>query len=181
MSGDPNDSVETALLDFMADTVEPVPPPADLRARLLATVADTNRFDDLVDQVAEMYDVSSDRALELLARVDVAERWKPGMLPGTRMITFRPGEKYGDHLVGFVRVPPGSAFPWHEHVGDELTFVLQGRCCDTDGTVLCRGDYGRYESGTAHDFTTPEDGPDFVFAVRLGPGWIRVVDRPGTA
>lgn len=178
MTGDNHDPVLDALVEYVADSVEPVPPPAELRSRLLANVANTNRFDDLTEQVADMFDVSAERALELLARIDTAERWKPGIIPGTTMINFRPGDAYSDHLVAFVRVPPGSAFPWHEHVGDELTFVLQGRCQDTDGTVLRRGEFSRYEPGTCHDFATPEDGPDFVFAVRLGPGALRVVPRP---
>ena len=60
---------------------------------------------------------------------------------------------------------PGAQLPLHRHVGDELTFVIEGAISDESGTVTA-GNVGYRPDGCVHTVTTKNGAT--VLAVLTG-------------
>jgi hypothetical protein len=137
-------------------------PSPEVRERMLKSVGTTNRFEMFASRVAELIDVSVDKARELVGRIDDATVWMATHVPGIFSYDLPIGPAVADAVVGFVRVGAGLVFPDHEHMGDETMLVVQGSCIDSYGTVMKRGDLIRMPPGTHHDFKA-QPGPDFIY------------------
>lgn len=164
-------------LTQLAFALDPVAPKPGLRDRLLASTR-AGRFDRFADKLAELFDVSAERAKQLLALIDDPDQWQPGPCPGSALIHFSAGPACAGADTGFVRVRPGVQFAWHQHKGEETTLVLQGRCVDSDGASYAAGDVFVNQTDTQHDFSNPDDAVDYLFAVRVF-GVDFDVEKPG--
>jgi hypothetical protein len=140
------------------------PAPASyVKARLLASVG-VGRFERFTTRFASLFDVSVDRARELLGWTEDPTKWAIG-LPGLQVIHFAGGPQCHGADTGFLEVQPGARFPWHEHVGEEVMLVLAGALRDHDGTVYAAGDELAKAPATQHDFSAASHEP-VVLAVR---------------
>jgi putative transcriptional regulator len=142
----------------------PVEPGRAVWDRLLHSIGG-GRFDGFADAMARLFDVTADRARELLGWIDDPARWET-FAPGAWLIHFPAGPACAGADTGFVRVAAGARFPRHVHGGDEVTLVLQGAGRDHAGLVMRAGDEHLEVAGSQHEFTA-EPGEDFVFAVRV--------------
>lgn len=109
----------------LASAVDPVPPPAGIRDRLLGLIA-SEPFTRMADDGA----------------------WEATPVPGlTRRILFvdRPNNR----VTCLLRLSPGGRLPAHPHTGVEEVFMLEGEL-HAAGWVLRPGDYQRSEAGTQH-------------------------------
>jgi putative transcriptional regulator len=165
-----------AELMFGLDPVEPSP---EVRARVLAS-CERGRFAGFAATFARIFDVTVDRARELLDRIDDPAAWEPGPMAGTGLIHFEAGPACAGADTGFVRVAPGLRFPWHAHNGEETNLVLQGECVDSNGTTYRRGDEFVNPTSSEHDFTAADGNNDYVFAVRVFAGVDFDKPRPGS-
>jgi len=148
----------------------PVPPPPALRDRLLASVDATvapSRFDHLAARVAAIFDVTLDKARMFLGWIDDPARWEPSPLPAVRLVHLPAGPMWAGADCGLVRMPAGFAFPWHAHLGEELTLVLQGRARTSDGEDLGPGTELVLREGAQHDFVVDPASEEYIFAVRF--------------
>ena len=146
----------------VCESLKPVAPSADLRARLLASADAPSRLARFADRVAELLDVGLDKARELLARIDDPSAWEE-QLPGVSFLWVEGGPRVAAAVRGFVRVRAGLDFPDHEHLGDEVTLVLQGGFEDPERKLVCRaGDIDRMPTGTAHGFRALAGGTDLL-------------------
>jgi quercetin dioxygenase-like cupin family protein len=146
----------------VCEGLQPVAPPADLRARLLAAADRPSRLTRFADRVADMLDVGTAKARELLARIDDPSRWEE-QLPGIAFLWVEGGPRVSAAVRGFVRVRAGLEFPDHEHLGDEITLVLQGGFEDPQRKLVFRaGDVDRMPVGTAHGFRALSGGTDLL-------------------
>jgi quercetin dioxygenase-like cupin family protein len=146
-------------------------PSPEVRKRLLNSMSTTNRFEMFAAQVAELIDVSIDRARELVGRIDDAQSWMKTHVAGVFSYDLPVGPAAADAVVGFVKLRPGVVFPDHEHMGDEAMLVVQGSCIDSYGTIMRRGDSIRLPPGTHHEFTA-QPGPDFIYLGVAHKGFI---------
>jgi anti-sigma factor ChrR (cupin superfamily) len=105
-----------------------VPPPPDVRAKLLAQVdAEPRPFVKLAADGA----------------------WEDWLVPGlSRRVLFedRPTRR----VTVLLRLAAGGRLPAHPHPGPEEFYILDGDLHTDDGGVLRAGDYQRSEAGTAH-------------------------------
>lgn len=150
------------LEDAAAALVEPVAPPPALRARVLESTK-RGRFHGFAEVFGELFDVTVERAKQLLDLVDDPREWGESPGPGG-LIHFTAGPAVAGADTGFVRVPAGAEFPEHGHGGEEITLVLQGGAVDSDGVEFKRGAVIRKAGGTRHSFTALP-GVDYIFAV----------------
>jgi hypothetical protein len=141
-----------------------VTPSAHVKARLLASVGG-GRFERLAQQFGAVFDVALDRARELLGWIEDPSKWKPSGLAGINAIHFAAGPACAGADTGLLELAPGAQFPWHEHVGDEVTLVLAGAIRDHDGKVYGPGDELVKPGKTQHDYSA-EPGATAVIAVR---------------
>jgi anti-sigma factor ChrR (cupin superfamily) len=137
-------------------------PSPQVRERVLESISTTNRFEMFAAQVAELIDVTVDKARELVGRIDDAKSWMATHVAGVFSYDLPVGPAVADAVVGFVKLHPGGVFPDHEHMGDEAMLVVQGSCIDSSGTVIRRGDLIRMPAGTHHDLKA-QPGPDFIY------------------
>jgi hypothetical protein len=144
-----------------------------LRGRLVASVKRAGRYGVFADRVARLFDLPVDDAAKLVARLDDPGVWAP-WLDGAEMFPVRPGPRLEGAVCGFGRLAAGSRFPHHEHVGDEVTLVLDGGFLDEDsGVEIWRGEELFKAAGTPHDFVVLE-GQQCIAAV-AAMGGVRFV------
>jgi putative transcriptional regulator len=132
--------------------------------RLLHSIG-AGRFERFTGPISRLFDVSFERARELLGWIDDPARWED-FKPGAWLLHFPAGPACAGADTGFVKVTAGAAFPWHAHGGEEVTLVLQGAGRDSDGVVHGVGDQWAEPAGSRHEFAA-EPGEDYIFAVRV--------------
>ena len=125
------------------DLVSAVAPDAYVKTRLLASVG-LGAYEKYSSRMASLFDVSVDRARELLALIERPSSWEPA-LPhmdiGVMLVHFDGGPAYAAADCGYVLIKPGCAFPQHSHLGEEVSLILAGRLRDrTTGKVYGPGD-----------------------------------------
>lgn len=162
-----------ADLVTVVDGLPPVTPPVAARAGLLASLISVPRFDRYAATVADLMDVGLEAARALLAKIDGT--WDPGLLEGMEQIDIAGGPRVERAITGFIRLPGGAAFPFHEHVGDESVLILQGYYVDDDGTDHGPGEVVRMAGGTAHGFRVIDGGTDLVYLAVIQEG-VRIGD-----
>lgn len=160
-------------LDSYLSLVTPVAPAADVKARLLASVGG-GRFERFATRMTELFDVSLDRARELLALVERPASWGHP-IPGLSLIHFKGGPACATADCGFVRIAPGCKFPWHTHRGEEVNIILLGTARDADGKLLRAGDELVQQESTAHDLTAGDE--EVIYVARATNG-IEVSGQP---
>jgi len=166
----------------LAVALPPVAPTPALRARLLESIAAIPAGPGVLARFAArfaaIFDVTLERAHELLARACDPAAWEPGPGPGTWLIHFEAGPACAGADTGFVKTAPGARFPWHRHHGHEHNLVLAGEAEDSRFGRLRPGDEAEAEGESEHDFTAVGDEP-FLYAVRVF-GVDFDVQRPST-
>ena len=168
VASDPALAAELDALQLSATAlVAPVTPPPDVKARLLASVGG-GRFERFAARLASLFDVSVDRARELLGRIERASSWEVGA-PGIGLVHFDGGPAHATADCGFVRIDPGAMFPLHTHRGEEVSILLAGELRDDEGRVLRAGDELVQAAGTQPHLTAVGDGPA-LFAARAADG-----------
>lgn len=148
--------------------IQPVAPSPEVKQRLLASVGG-GRFDSFAGRVAKLFDVTLDRARELLGLIERPASWVP-QIPGIGLVHFEGGPSTVGADCGFVRMAPGVIFPPHTHLGDELSMVLSGQIHDvTNDRVLRPGDDYVQAEGTTHYLMCVGD-EDCLYASRANNG-----------
>ncbi len=148
------------LAAFHASTtalVTPVLPSPEVHARLLASIGG-GRFEPFAARTAAMFDVTVEWARELLGLVERRASWEPQVVPGIHLVHFVGGPRYADADCGFIRLAPGSTFPPHTHMGEEVSLVISGRMRDVvTGLVLVPGDELLQAETSGHSLTCEGD------------------------
>lgn len=154
------DPALAAELDGYLAILPAVEPSPEVKARLVAS-AGGGRFEKLAARVARLFDVTVDRARELLGLIERAASWE-NPVPGVQLVHFEGGPACAAADCGFVRLEPGCTFPWHTHRGEEVSVILAGSLRDHEGTMWHPGDELVQPAGSQHDLTAGEDGAIYV-------------------
>lgn len=155
----------TALL---ASALPVVAPPPDVLQRLLAS-AGVGRFERFAERCAVLFDVTLDRARELLGLIERPASWLP-QLPGLSLVHFDGGPSMANADCGFIRMAPGAMFPPHSHLGEETVTILAGRIHDVvNDRVLGAGDDYVQREGTKH-YLMSVGTEDCIYASRAVGG-----------
>ncbi len=158
--------LEQAMMAFSAqpNSVEKV------RARLDASLSGGARFDHLIDDAAELFDLKPDEVRALFASIDDPGVYSEGPADGVKIIPVTPGPRAKDSFSAIVRVDAGATFPMHEHFGEERVLVLEGgyRSSGAEGEFW-RGDLDVRQAGTSHSFTALDDLPCICASVAWPP------------
>jgi hypothetical protein len=156
MGSDGTEREEEALA-LLALTLEPVEPPAQLRARVLERVSGRGRYLAFAPSLARELDLPLPRMRELLEAATTEHPWQGGLLPGFAIIHFEAGPGAGERHAGFARMPAGFELPLHRHLVEELTMVLEGILVDDTGRLLGPGELVRAAPGSVHAITVVQD------------------------
>ena len=148
--------------------------PADIERRLMASIGG-GAFERFADRVGKIFDVTVDRARELLGLVEHRAAWETP-IPRIGLIHFDGGPACATADCGFVRISPGGTFPWHTHRGEELSIIVAGTLCDVDGKLYGPGDELVRPAGSQHELTVSGD-EDVIFVARAFDG-IELGARP---
>jgi hypothetical protein len=151
-----------AVLVPLTAALSAEPPPGDLRARLLAELPQTRRFERFTAAVADLLDIDHAAAGRLLDQLDDRARYVEA-LPGVELFWVDGGPRVENALRGFVRIAAGHAFPEHEHFGEERVLVLQGSFTDPTRNRVCRpGDIDIMPAHSTHLNLVAPDGVDLL-------------------
>jgi len=149
--------------------IQPVAPSPAVKQRLLASVGG-GRFEAFSARLARMYDVTLDRARELVGLIERPASWIQQVVPGISFVEFDGGPAAAAADCGFVRIAPGAAFPPHSHLGEEMTTILSGQLQDmANGRVLRPGDDYVQLEGSSH-YLVCTGGEDCIYASRAMNG-----------
>jgi putative transcriptional regulator len=149
-------------------------PNHDVKSRLMASIG-AGRFERFSDRLASLFDVTVDRARELLGLVERGASWETPV-PGIGLVHFQGGPACATADCGFVRIAPGCTFPWHTHRGEEVSVILSGTLRDHSGRLLRAGDELVQATGSQHDIAA-EGGEEVIFVARAFNG-IDVANKP---
>jgi quercetin dioxygenase-like cupin family protein len=134
----------SAALDLLAFSLEPAPPPAELKTRLL------ERID------------SDKPGLVFIHRGD-GDWLEVGRGIFAKVLNRDLSRKT---VTALVRMAPGSRYDDHRHTQTEELLVLEGSCY-SGGRLLRKGDYHRAEPGSHHYDTRSEDGSLMLLTTAL--------------
>jgi putative transcriptional regulator len=155
--------------DAIGAALQPVAPAPDIKQRLLASIG-AGRFEAFSGRLARLYDVTVDRARELLGLIERPASWVPQIIPGISLVHFEGGPATAAADCGFIRLAPGAVFPPHTHLGEEVVTILSGRVHDvTNDRMLGPGDDYVQSEGTQHYKVCVGD-EDCIYASRAMNG-----------
>ncbi|MGE0401903.1 MAG: cupin domain-containing protein [Kofleriaceae bacterium] len=155
----------SGLIDLNAGPVTPDP---EVKARLMASIGES-RFEKFTARLAQLFDVTVDRARELLGLMERKASWEHAM-PGLGLVHFDGGPAYAAADCGFVRLAPGTSFPHHTHMGEEVSLILAGAIQDKQTGVIYRaGDEVVRPLDSDHDVVSVGD-EDAIYAARAMNG-----------
>ncbi|MCP3139685.1 dimethylsulfonioproprionate lyase family protein [Pyxidicoccus xibeiensis] len=138
--------------------VAPVEPPPQVLSRLMEQVEGPGRLARFADRVAAFFDLTRERALEVLAAVSDPAAWMPGPVEGSELMPVEAGPAREGMLAGILRLHPGVRYPTHTHHGREWNLVLEGGFREDDGHEVWPGEELEKTESSAHGFTAL-DGP----------------------
>jgi len=147
--------------------VAPVAPPAAVHDRLMASLGG-GRFEAFSSRMAQLFDVTVDRARELLGLIERPASWNPGA-PGLDLVHFEGGPAFALADCGFIRLAPHAAFPVHTHAGEEVSVILEGTLVDRrSGRTYVAGDEIVEGQDVEHDVVAGAEGA--MYAARAMNG-----------
>jgi putative transcriptional regulator len=151
--------------DALGSSILPVAPSPEVRNRLMASVGG-GRFEAFSARLAALFDVTTERASELLGLIERPASWIP-QIPGCSFVHLEGGPATAAADCGFVRLSPGAMFPPHTHLGEEVVTVLSGQIHDvTNDRLIGAGeDYVQIE-GTMH-YLVCVSNEDCIYATRV--------------
>jgi anti-sigma factor ChrR (cupin superfamily) len=135
-------------------SVDPVSPQAELRERLMETIARTPQ-----PRAQESPGVLYEKDGVIIAR-PAEMTWAAGELPGVFLKVLFNDTTRG-YTTAMVRMTPGTRYPSHQHAGVEELYLLEGDLCVGD-MVMRAGDYCRGEARSIHEEIATENGCLFV-------------------
>jgi len=154
--------------DAIGVAIQPVAPSPDVKQRLFASVGG-GRLEAFSARLATLFDVTVDRARELLGLIERPASWVP-QIPGISLVHFDGGPAAAAADCGFIRLTPGAVFPPHTHLGEEAVTILSGRIHDiTNDRMVVPGDDYVQPEGTSHYLMCVGD-EDCIFASRAMNG-----------
>lgn len=170
IAANPALAAELAALQQVAERmVVPAAPASHVATRLTASIG-AGRFAAHAARMAAIFDVSLDRAHEILGLVERPASWEvpfPGY--GLSLVHFDGGPACATADCGFVRLTPGTAFPPHDHAGEEVSIILAGRLRDGD-RVLGPGDELSQGAASRDHRVVAEGDTDCIYAARAEGG-----------
>jgi len=126
---------ELELLDRIAcAAIDPVPPPAAVRARVMESIRAIPQLDASVPAPEECVTVRADEGT-----------WKPAG-PGARMKRLT---KDANRVVFLLDLDPNTILPAHDHDAGEDSYVIRGSCF-IGGLGLAQGDFHHTNGGSHH-------------------------------
>ncbi len=165
-----------ALADFrdvLGDLALALPrqrPPARGLEALLAATDPATPLRGLERRLGRYFDLDEAGVDALVASAFDPARWlDAGFYPGLMLFHLEGGPRVAGADAGLVRIPAGSSFPRHRHLGDEYAFVLQGEFTDDQGGTYRRGDVLFMPEESEHSFDVLP-GEDLLYALILYKG-----------
>lgn len=154
--------------DALGSAIQPVAPSPDVKQRLFASIGG-GRFEQFSGRLSKLFDVTVDRARELLGLIERPASWVQ-QIPGIALVHFDGGPAAAAADCGFIRLSPGTIFPPHSHLGEEAVTMLSGRVHDVtnDRMIVAGDDYVQIE-GTSHYLVCVGD-EECIFASRAMNG-----------
>ncbi|MEJ7599162.1 MAG: cupin domain-containing protein [Kofleriaceae bacterium] len=175
VASDPALAAELASFqDTTHDLTLPVAPSPEVKARLMASIGG-GPFEKLSARMASLFDVTVDKARELLGLIERPASWFTEV-PGIDLVHFDGGPAFAGADCGFIRLAAGATFPPHTHLGEEVSLVIIGTLQDDAGRLYQPGDELVQTEGSAHHITAV-GGTICIFAARATNG-ISVAGAP---
>ncbi len=147
----------------------PLTPSPEVHARLMASLGG-GRFEKFSNRMASLFDVTVDRARELLGLIERPASWEAAA-PGLGLVHFDGGPAYAAADCGFVRLAPHAAFPLHTHAGEEVSLILAGTLTDRrSGRSYGAGDEVLASQDSEHDVVAGAE--EVMYAARAMNGLV---------
>jgi len=146
---------ELELLDrIVAETIEPIAPPAEVRARVLAAARRTPQLDESIPGEHESRTVRNDQG-----------NWR-SCAPGVRTKKLSKDAARGT-MTFLLELEPSAILPAHDHSGSEDSYVIRGSC-RIGAVALYAGDFHHVDAGAHHgDVVSSDEGCLLLLTVDL--------------
>ncbi len=146
---------ELEVLDsLVAETIEPIAPPPDVRARVLAAIRKTSQLDESIPGEHESRTVRAGEG-----------NWR-SCAPGVRTKNLSKDPNRGT-LTFLLDLEPNALLPAHDHEGSEDSYVIRGSC-RIGAVALYAGDFHHVDAGAHHgDVVASGEGCLLLLTIEL--------------
>ena len=138
----------------VAETIDPVDPPADVRARVLAAIRRKPQLDESIPGEHESRTVRAEEG-----------KWRT-CAPGVRTKNLSKDAARGT-LTFLLDLEPNAILPAHDHEGSEDSYVIRGSC-RIGAVALYAGDFHHVDAGAHHgDVVASAEGCLLLLTIAL--------------
>jgi anti-sigma factor ChrR (cupin superfamily) len=139
---------------IVAESIEPIAPPANIRTRVLAALRGRQPLDESIPGAHESVTVRAEEG-----------RWTT-VAPGVRTKKLRKDSGRGT-MTALLELEPLAILPAHDHEGGEDSYVIRGSC-RIGAVALYAGDFHHVDAGAHHgDVVASEEGCLLLLTVDL--------------
>lgn len=160
-------SQDADALSELAQALRPEPASSAARARLLASAqSPALRWAPHFDKLSALFDLEEAKLVEIAEMSAQSRHWECLPLAGVRLFHLSAGPALRGADAGLVSIPAGTTFPFHRHVGEERTLVLEGALREASGVLYQAGDSLTMAADSSHSFQVLP-GATLIYAVVL--------------
>jgi anti-sigma factor ChrR (cupin superfamily) len=143
------------ILDrIVAESIDPIAPPANIRTRVLAAVRGRQTLDESIPGEHESITLRAEEG-----------RWTT-VAPGVRTKKLRKDTQRGTMTL-LLELEPLAILPPHDHEGGEDSYVIRGSC-RIGSVALNEGDFHHVDAGAHHgNVVASEEGCLLLLTVDL--------------
>lgn len=160
-------TLNSGQIESLADAVNPVKPSESLKNRIFQSISVDTSFQAFIPRLQKLLKLPQEQIQKTLKHLNTypGDNWQSLGLKGIFVHHFAGGDEHKKADCGLLVMNPGSHFPAHKHLGDELSLVLQGEIMENAKQLKTAGDWIIHTPETTHSFEVVGEKPAIVMVV----------------
>ena len=163
-----NESRQTMdILDKLTKAIPPMQPNAEVKQKLMSTISHDSNLQGFANRLSQLFDITENQIAKILEKTKHAPGFPWCPMDGSRifLLDIAGGPRVSAADCGLVYMEPGTQFPLHRHLGDELALILAGEIQEHAGDIKYAGDQIFRPQDSEHSFSVISREPAIIAIV----------------
>ena len=155
------------VFDNLTKATQPMQPDANVKRNLMKTISGEFTLQGFVNRLSLFFDLSKEEILKILEKAHTAPQnpWYQMGGGGIYLMDIVGGQRVAEADCGLVYMEPGTQFPMHRHLGDEMALILAGEIREHTGEIKQAGDQILRSLNSEHSFSITSRDPAIIAIV----------------